>query len=146
MSILSRFITANHHYNLAINAVEHHRYSRALAEFNRTLQLNPRYTLAFINRGKLQQQALGHNRQAAADFERALKLDPHDNQTRYRLAVLYGTLADYQKSARHFRRIMILVRWTQKAGAQAALRDYDAKRYRQSARELHRILAKLDFH
>lgn len=146
MSILDKFIKANHHYNLAISHLEQQQYKEALAEFNQTLALNPRYTLAFINRGKLQQQHLHHPNEAAADYEQALTLDPHDNQTRYRLAVLYQTMNQYQKSAQHFQFIMIDVRWTKKNGASTALHDFDTNQYQSAAQEMHRILSALDFH
>ncbi|XIF19492.1 MAG: tetratricopeptide repeat protein [Acetilactobacillus jinshanensis] len=129
MSILSKFIKANHHYNLAIDQLDKHKYQEALNEFNQNVAVNPRYTLAFINRGKLRQQHLHQFNEATDDYERALKLDPHDNQTRYRLAVLYQTMGQYQKSAHHFCYILKDVNWTKKNGASKALRDFKTKRY-----------------
>lgn len=146
MSILSKFIKANHHYNLAIDAIGKHKYHDALKEFDQTLKLNPRYTLAFINRGKLQQQHLDRCNGATDDYEQALKLDPHDNQTRYRLAKLYQTQGQYQKSAQHFCYILKNINWTKKNGAPEALRDFKNKRYQSAALRMHRILSVLDFH
>lgn len=146
VSILSKFIKANYHYNLAVDAIEKKRYQEALNEFNRTLQLNPHYTLAFINRGKLLQQHLNHLKSAAVNYEKALKLDPHDDQTRYRLANLYRDMGEYQKSAQHYRYILIDVDWEQKSGASLAFQAFGTKQYQKAAQLMHRILSSLDFH
>lgn len=145
LSILSKFIGANHHYNLAINALEAKKYQKALREFDRTLQLNPRYTLAFINRGKLRQN-LNRLSEATRDYEKALRLDPHDNQTRYRLAVLYQNMKRYPKSAHHFYYVLKDVKWTKKSGAITALKALDTKEYSKADRLMHRVLSALDFH
>lgn len=146
MSILSKFIKANRHYNLAIDAIDKHKYHDALKELNQTLALNPRYTLAFINRGKLRQQHLHQFNEATDDYERALDLDPHDDQTRYRLAELYQAMGDYEKSAQHFCYIIKDINWTKKNGASKALRDFKLKRYQSATLMIHRILSVLDFH
>ena len=48
----------------------------ALADYNRAIQLNPRYALAYVNRGVIR-SALRDSRGASADFDRAIEIDPN---------------------------------------------------------------------
>ncbi len=146
MSVLSNYIHANQHYNQAIDALEAHDDQRSLTEFNRTLRINPRYTLAYINRGKLYQQRLSKPELAIADYERALKLDPRDNQTRFRLAELDRRLHRYQASVHHYRRIAVNVKWNHRALAHQADRAVQRDDFKRASELMARLLRQLDFH
>ena len=145
MSILDRYIRANQLYNQGIDAIEAHHDHRAVQLLSRALQINPRYTLAFINRGKLYQKH-GSNRSAARNYESALRLDPHDDQTRYRLAVLYETMENLSLSAHHFYRVLINVGWASRPGVRSAVEALRQHRYRSAVAGFHRVLSRLDFH
>ena len=146
MSVLDNFIRANRKYNQGIDDVERGAYQKAAAELTRALRLNPRYTLAFINRGKLYQQHLHLNSKAVSDYQRALALDPRDDQTRDQLAKLLLEMKRFRKSADCFYRLLLNVRWNTKPMARGPLDDYHQHRYERAAIGLNRILNHLDFH
>jgi tetratricopeptide (TPR) repeat protein len=53
------------------------RYDRALADFNRAIELNPEDATALGGRGETY-RAMGRYEEALADFDRGLELDPED--------------------------------------------------------------------
>jgi len=64
--------------NIHLNAKE---YQKALADYNRAIQLDPQHALAYNNRGNAY-SSLEEYQKAIADYDRALQLDPNDTQAR----------------------------------------------------------------
>jgi tetratricopeptide (TPR) repeat protein len=68
---------------------------KAIADFDRVLQLDPQSPLAYNNRGYNRQQ-LGEYRQALSDYERAIELAPDYALAYQNKAWLLATCADDQ--------------------------------------------------
>ncbi|WP_219892203.1 tetratricopeptide repeat protein [Chamaesiphon polymorphus] len=76
----------------------------ALADYNRAIQLNPRYALAHVNRGVVR-SALGDRQGALSDFNRAIEIDPKYPQAynnrgaiKYELGNKRGAIEDYTRA------------------------------------------------
>ena len=53
----------------------------ALADFNHAIELNSRYTNAFLSRARLYEEAK-KRKQARADFSKALEIDPDNDEAK----------------------------------------------------------------
>ena len=80
----------------------------ALADYNRAIQLNPNYALAYYNRGTLKYGNLNDPQGALADYDRAIQLNPNYADVYYNRGILKyrklgdraGGIADIQASAK----------------------------------------------
>jgi tetratricopeptide (TPR) repeat protein len=52
-------------------------YDRAIADYSQAIRLDPKYAVAYINRG-ISYEAKGDNDRAIADYDQAIRLDPKD--------------------------------------------------------------------
>jgi tetratricopeptide (TPR) repeat protein len=81
-------------------------YRGALAEYNRAIQLNPNYAIAYYHRGFLKENKLGDSQGAVADYNRAIQLNPNDaiahynrgSLKEYKLGNSQGALADFNRA------------------------------------------------
>lgn len=79
------------HYNIGIVHFRRREPEPALERYNRSLQLNPRYSQAYNNRGVLL-FSQGRYREALPDFERAVALERRNVQARYGLGLVQQKL------------------------------------------------------
>jgi len=86
-------------------------YDRALAEFSGALQRQPgRSDLLVARAAVLRRQ--GRFAEAAADFARAVELDPRSPEPPFNLAMTYGVMRDYPNAVRYIQRTLALSpRW-----------------------------------
>jgi tetratricopeptide (TPR) repeat protein len=64
------------------------RYPEALADFDRAIELDPKYTWAIARRG-VTYRGMERYPEALADFDRAIELDPKDNWLHYNRALAH---------------------------------------------------------
>jgi tetratricopeptide (TPR) repeat protein len=92
---------AKYYNNLASTEQKNNDFSKALADYNKAIELDPRFALAYLNRGNLKAGSLDDVNGALADYNKAIELDP-----RFALAYyirgyfindVWKGLADYNK-------------------------------------------------
>lgn len=73
------------------------RYDDALADYNRAIELNPKFDRAFSNRGNL--HAIRHSWQdAIADYDEAIDLNPLNIRARLNQAVTFREIGNYEEA------------------------------------------------
>jgi Flp pilus assembly protein TadD len=65
-------------------------YDRAISDFNKAIEINPRYSKAYNNRG-IVYRLKGQYDQAISDFNKAMEINPMDGQAYNNLAWLLAT-------------------------------------------------------
>lgn len=88
-------------YNLS-GLIHQHlgQHTRAIADFERALKLDPRYAQSYSNRA-VSREALGDLALAKADFDMALKVDPKHVTAYYNLAIVHYLEGDYAAAVKH---------------------------------------------
>ena len=76
--------------NRGIAYGEKGQYDQALSDFNKAIEINPRYVKAYNNRG-IVYRLKGQYDQAISDFNKAIEINPRDAQTYNNLAWLLAT-------------------------------------------------------
>jgi tetratricopeptide (TPR) repeat protein len=72
-------------------------YDKALTDYTRAIELNPRYGTAFLNRGVAYHDKGEYDR-ALADYTRAIELDPKDADAYNNLGNIYSELGEYDRA------------------------------------------------
>jgi Tfp pilus assembly protein PilF len=76
--------------NRGIAYGEKGQYDQAIADFNKAIEINPRYDKAYNNRG-IVYRLKGQYDQAISDFNKAIEINPMDAQAYNNLAWLFAT-------------------------------------------------------
>jgi len=76
--------------NRGIAYGEKGQYDQAISDFNKAIEINPRYGQAYNNRG-IVYRLKGQYDQAISDFNKAIEINPRDAQTYNNLAWLLAT-------------------------------------------------------
>ena len=71
-------------------------YTQAIADFNRAIEIDPRFGEAYNNRGTAY-GSLGNYTQAIADFNRAIEINPRYGKAYYNRGFAYGSLGNYHR-------------------------------------------------
>lgn len=78
-------------------------YEEALADFNRAIKLDSKYSWAFAERGKTYQNMKRYT-EALADFNRAIELDPKNDWAIAGREETYHLMEKYQEALADFNR------------------------------------------
>ena len=76
-------------------------YDRAIANYDKAIKLDPKFAIAYNNRGIAYGQK-GDDDRAIADFDTAIKLDPKSADTYYNRGIAYGQKGDYDRAIADF--------------------------------------------
>jgi len=76
--------------NRGIAYGEKGQYDQAISDFNKAIEINPRYDKAYNNRG-IVHRLKGQYGQAISDFNKAIEINPMDAQAYNNLAWLFAT-------------------------------------------------------
>ena len=68
--------TSNDHYDRGMDRFKDDKYRGAVSDFNKAINIRPKYTVAHIGRGNAR-IGLGQYEEAIADFDQAIRLQPH---------------------------------------------------------------------
>src|SRR5215510_11792957 len=82
-------------------------FDRAIAEFDKAIEINPQLADAWCNRG-LAYHLKGDIEQATAELDRAIKLDPHHIVANYSRGVLLQSRGEADKAMADFNRAIEL--------------------------------------
>lgn len=89
--------SARAHDNLGLAYIERKEYEMALAEFKKTLELNPRYYLAYYNAGVVY-QLKGELDLARYSYEECIRLNPRYFRAYYNLGIVYRKFGETGKA------------------------------------------------
>ena len=92
------------YYNRGNSYVAINDYTQAIADYTKTLEINPNYADAYANRAVITYMVLGNYNQAMEDFNKAIELDPDDAVFYNKRGELYYTLKEYEKALNDFRK------------------------------------------
>lgn len=105
-SALSRAPDAGkHHYALGQILARRGRHLDALASFEKTIQLRPQWSSAYIRAGEMLAR-LGRLEEGLRALERAVRLKPDHARARRQLGHLYAFLGKYAKAASAYQRAL----------------------------------------
>src|ERR1700720_4501314 len=82
----------------AVNSKE---YPKAIEQFNRAIEIDPKYAPAYHGRGVAYFRQ-GEWDRAIADFGEAIRLDPADARARYDRGVAYSRAGEYDRAIADF--------------------------------------------
>jgi tetratricopeptide (TPR) repeat protein len=77
------------------------KWQEARVAYTRAIELDPKYTRAYANRG-LVYSLLGNHLQAIRDYDRVIELDPRDEIGYFGRGGAYESLGDYKQAIRDF--------------------------------------------
>jgi tetratricopeptide (TPR) repeat protein len=92
---------ANSYYFKAKGDKEAPEFTKALADYTRAIQYNPKYALAYNNRGVLH-DIKGEQKEALADYSRAIDNDPGYARCLLNRGDLYRSWGEYQKALQDY--------------------------------------------
>ncbi len=72
-------------------------YDQAISDFNKALEINPRYARAHYNRGNTYYQ-MGRYDQAISDYNKALEINPRHAKAYNNRGVAYESTGQYDKA------------------------------------------------
>ena len=90
-------MSARAHDNLGLTWMGVKKYDLALEEFNKTLELNPQYYLAYYNAG-VAYQLQGDLEKAKQAYENSLKINPGYFRSYYNVGIVYKSLGELDKA------------------------------------------------
>ena len=86
---------ANENFAMGLGCQRNGDYLDAIECYNKALNLNPRMTTAYFNRG-ICYSAAGELDQAITDYSRAIELTPEDADAYFQRGYAYGELGEYE--------------------------------------------------
>jgi tetratricopeptide (TPR) repeat protein len=114
-------------------------YQRAIADFDRALELNPSYTRAYNNRGNVYLDLKEYQR-AIADYERAIELDPKPAYAYRNRGLAYRNLKEYQRAIADYERAIELDPSYALAYDSRGDAYYDLKEYQRAIADYERAI------
>jgi tetratricopeptide (TPR) repeat protein len=83
------------------------KYRQALDDFEKSIGLNPHYSMGYIWRGLLYGK-LGKYRQAIQDFDSAIRIEPNDSDLYYNRGLCYKLIGNCQQAILDFNKAILL--------------------------------------
>jgi len=100
-------MSARAHDNLGLAWMGVKKYDMAIGEFNKTLELNPRYYLAWYNAG-VAYQLQGDLEKARFAYEESLKINPSYFRSYYNAGIVYKSLGEMDMAISSYDKAIIL--------------------------------------
>jgi tetratricopeptide (TPR) repeat protein len=92
-------------YNRVGQYRKHKDYTKAVANYQQALQINPGHFGAYYNLADTYQK-MGHLEAALQHFESASKLSPNDARTAYNIAKLYQQKGEANKAKEYYKKVI----------------------------------------
>lgn len=99
--------TASSYRHRGLSHAENGDYDKALADYDRALQLDPKDAVALTNRGNIYRDDEEYER-ALADYDAALQFAPDDGDVHYSRALVLIELREYDRAIADFDRAVAL--------------------------------------
>jgi tetratricopeptide (TPR) repeat protein len=80
-------------------------YDEAISDYNKALEINPQYALAYYNRG-LAYDSKGQYDQAISDFNKALEINPRNALTYVGRGMAYGKKGSYDEAISDYTKVL----------------------------------------
>ncbi|MFA6571237.1 MAG: tetratricopeptide repeat protein, partial [Bacteroidota bacterium] len=77
----------------------------AIADYNNAIEINPKYTEAYFNRGNAK-STLGDNQEAIADYNKAIEINPQYAEAYFNRGNLKSTLGDKQEAIADYNKVI----------------------------------------
>lgn len=100
-------LSARAHDNLGLAYLGMQKYDLALEEFNKTLELNPQYFLAYYNAGVIY-QLQGDFGKARSAYEASLKISPSYFRSYYNAGIVYKKLGELDMAVSSYEKAVAL--------------------------------------
>ncbi|NEQ67167.1 MAG: tetratricopeptide repeat protein [Symploca sp. SIO2D2] len=114
-------------------------YDKALQQFNRAIELEPKYFEAIAERGMIYRWMKRYE-EALQDFNLALELDPKDDWAITNRGVTYGIMERYEEALQDFNRALELDPKSDEAIAQRGVTYGIMERYEEALQDFNRAL------
>jgi tetratricopeptide (TPR) repeat protein len=92
---------AEEHYNVGVELESQGRLKEAIAEYDKTLHLDPNFALAYNNRGAAYAN-LGQFQRAIQDYDEAIRLDPQYTLAYYNRGLAHANLGQFQQAIQDY--------------------------------------------
>ncbi len=89
-------------FNQGIEYAKKGDYENAIKEYNRALEINPKYAEAYYNRGDAYDD-MGDKERAIADYNRALEINPKLSWAYFGKGLAYEELERFQEAVKAYR-------------------------------------------
>ena len=97
--------SAAFYYNRGIDKYDNGDYYGAISDYNKAIEINPRYAKAYVNRGIAKRKS-GDNYGAISDYNKAIEINPSDADSYFNLGTIkaielkdyYGSISDFNKA------------------------------------------------
>ncbi len=100
-------VSARAHDNLGLAWMEEKKYDLAIKEFNRTLELNRRYYLAYYNAG-VAYQLQGDFEKAKMSYIKSLDVNPEYFRSWYNLGIVYRRLGELDQAVASYDKAIVI--------------------------------------
>ena len=97
LSINVKGQSAKKHFKAGEDFIESNKFEFAIDEFTKAIELDPDFTDAFVERGKLYDKA-GNNEAAIEDFSKATVFEPKNEELFYYLGKCYNKVGKYNQA------------------------------------------------
>ena len=88
-------------YQNGVSRLEKQQYDAAIAAFSEAIRLNPKYAVAYCNRGNAYGRK-GENDEAVADYTTAIRLNPKDAIAYNKRGICFENKGEHEKAIADF--------------------------------------------
>ena len=96
------------HFNLALALERQQKQAEALIEYQRAIELDPKITVAHLNRGAILARSSGTLKEGTASLLRAVELNPNLAASHYHLGMALERGSQFQSAYQHYRQASLL--------------------------------------
>ena len=131
--------TANEYFGRGNKLYDEKKYTEAIDEFSKAIQLDPHYKQAYTNRG-VAYHDLKKDDEAFRDYNKAIQFDPNNKQAYYNRGNAYDDLGKYDDAIRDYNYAILLDPNNKQAYYNRGLAYYDLGKYDEAIRDYNKAI------